>query len=269
MGHMGNNGKIAIGAFLAALALLALAGITLHETVFLWFLAASAVAYVACVSEVVIRRRHRTLAASGIGSILFIAFGIAFLRQWGLAFNADPDAMSTPVDSAYPDLYFYLAAASGAATLLLLVAGTVLPGRGWRARAAGPAPRRRPASGAGRPAPRTSGTRRAPSRTSAPRPAPGSATPRAAVPRTAAPTGSCTPDGRTPCCQGGRRHIRRGQGNGNEGATGQDSIGPGSRPAGGILGGQAAGLRRAGGTAAARSPATSAARPSARTSPRR
>ena len=50
MGHMGNNGKIAIGAFLAALALLALTGITLHETVFLWFLEASAAAYVACVS---------------------------------------------------------------------------------------------------------------------------------------------------------------------------------------------------------------------------
>ena len=214
MGHMGNNGKIAIGAFLAALALLALAGITLHETVFLWFLAASAVAYVACVSEVVIRRRHRTLAASGIGSILFIAFGIAFLRQWGLAFNADPDAMSTPVDSAYPDLYFYLAAASGAATLLLLVAGTVLPGRGWRARAAGPAPRRRPASGARRPAPRL--------------PAPGAHRPglpprgrrrdRPTTPggraRTRTPDGSA-PYGRTPCRQGGLGHIRRGQGSGN------------------------------------------------------
>jgi hypothetical protein len=160
MGHMGNNGKIAIGAFLAALALLTLAGITLHETVFLWFLAASAVAYVACVSEVVIRRRHRTLAASGIGSILFIAFGIAFLRQWGLAFNDDPDAMSTPVDSAYPDLYFYLAAASGTATLLLLVAGTVLPGRR-------PAPRthyasRRPASESRGTAPRRPAARPAP-----------------------------------------------------------------------------------------------------------
>jgi hypothetical protein len=129
MGHMGNNTKIAIAAFFAALALLALAGITLHETVFLWFLAACAVAYVACVSEVIIRRRHRTLAASGIGSILFIAFSIAFLRQWGLAFTTDPDAMSTPVDTEHPDLYFYLAAAAGAATLLMLVAGSVLPGR--------------------------------------------------------------------------------------------------------------------------------------------
>lgn len=186
MGHMGNSGKFAIGAFLAALALLALTGITLHETVFLWFLAASAAAYVACVSEVVIRRRHRTLAASGIGSILFIAFGISFLRQWGLAFNADPDAMSARVDSDHPDLYFYLAAACGAATLLLLVAGTVLPGRARRPRTAGRAPRRRPASAVRGPAPKAA-ARRAPSRTAAPRPAPRSAAGRPATPRTAAP----------------------------------------------------------------------------------
>lgn len=188
MGHMGNSGKFAIGAFLAALALLALTGITLHETVFLWFLAASAAAYVACVSEVIIRRRHRTLAASGIGSILFIAFGISFLRQWGLAFNADPDAMSARVDSDHPDLYFYLAAACGAATLLLLVAGTVLPGRGRRPRAAGRAPRRRPASAVRGPAPKAA-ARRAPTRTAAPgpapRPAPRSAAGRPAAPRTA------------------------------------------------------------------------------------
>ena len=169
MGHMGNNGKIAIAAFFAALALLALAGITLHETVFLWFLGASAAAYAACVSEVVIRRRHRTLAASGVGSTLFIAFGIAFLRQWGLAFNADPAALSARVDSEHPDLYFYLAAASGAATLLLLVAGTVLPGRGRRPRAAGAVKRRRPPSGARGPAPRGAAPRSSASRASAPR----------------------------------------------------------------------------------------------------
>lgn len=130
MRHMGNSGRIAIGAILAALALLVLTGITLHETVFVWFLAVCAAAYIACVAELLIRRRHKTLAATGLGSILFIAFGIAFLRQWGLAFNPDPEALSAPVDSAHPDLYFYLAAVSGAATLLLLFAGTVLPGRG-------------------------------------------------------------------------------------------------------------------------------------------
>lgn len=188
MGHMSNSGKFAIGAFLAALALLALAGVTLHETVFLWFLAAAGAAYVACVSEVVIRRRHRTLAASGIGSMLFIAFGIAFLRQWGLAFNADPDAMSAPVDSDHPDLYFYLAAAAGAATLLLLVAGTVLPGRGRRPRPRGSVPGRRPAAARGT-ASKAPASRRAPSRTASPRPAPRSAAPpaRAPAPRPAVP----------------------------------------------------------------------------------
>jgi hypothetical protein len=167
MGHMGNSGKIAIGAFLAALALLVLTGVTLHETVALWFLAASVAAYVACVAEVVVRRRHRTLMASGIGSILFIAFGIAFLRQWGLAFNSDPDALSAPVDSEHPDLYFYLAAAAGAGTLLLLLAGTVLPGRRQRPATA---PRRRPATAA-RPTARTGNRGQAP-RGSASRPGP-------------------------------------------------------------------------------------------------
>ena len=117
----------------------------------LWFVGASATAYVACVAEVVVRRRHKTLAASGVGSILFIAFGIAFLRQWGLAFNPDPDALSTRVDSAHPDLYFYLAAAAGAVTLLLLFAGTVLPGRNRGRRSPGNARDavRRPSHGPG------------------------------------------------------------------------------------------------------------------------
>jgi hypothetical protein len=251
MGHIGNNGKIAIGAFLSALALLALTGITLHETVFLWFLAASAVAYVACVSEVVIRRRHRTLAASGIGSILFIAFGIAFLRQWGLAFNADPDAMSAPVDSAYPDLYFYLAAASGAATLLLLVAGTLLPGRGWHARAAGSAPRRRPASGTRRPA----------SRPSTPRPTPRPA-PRAGAPRTAAPRTAARPAAKAgPAIAGATRAT----GTTAQPAKAQSARVPAPRAA-------SSGVKRpssSAGPAAAKSAGTSAARSSARPSPRR
>jgi hypothetical protein len=138
IGHMrlmGNSGKTAIGAFLAAAALLVLTGVTLHQAVLMCFLAAAATAYVASVAEVVNRRRHKTLAASGVGTMLSIAFGIAFLRQWGLAFNPDPAALTAPVSTAYPDLYFYLAAAAGAATLLLLFAGTVLPGRRGTARA--------------------------------------------------------------------------------------------------------------------------------------
>ena len=174
-------GSIAIGAFLAALALLVLTGITLAEWVLVWFVGASATAYVACVAEVVVRRRHKTLAASGLGSTLFIAFGIAFLRQWGLAFNPDPNALSTRVDSAHPDLYFYLAAAAGAVTLLLLFAGTVLPGR---SRVRRPPPTlsdavRRPSRGA-RPGPQARGRpRRVRRRGEPPRAA-------AALPRTVA-----------------------------------------------------------------------------------
>lgn len=245
MGHMGNNTKIAMGAFFAALGLLALAGITLNETVFLWFLAACAAAYVACVSEVIIRRRHRTLAASGIGSILFIAFSIAFLRQWGLAFTTDPDAMSTPVDSEHPDLYFYLAAAAGAATLLLLVAGTVLPGRNRRPRAAGHAPRRRPASGARGPASRPAAARRAPSKTAPSRTAPSRTAAPRPVPRSAA----------------GPRTGTKAQA-----AKPQPARVPAPRAA---SSGPKRAAPSAGGTAAAKSPATSPARTSARTSPRR
>ena len=237
MRHMGISGKIAIGAFFAALALLALTGITLHETVGLWFLAASVAAYVACVAEVVIRRRHRTLVASGIGSILVIAFGIAFLRQWGLAFNADPDAMSARVDSDRPDLYFYLAAASGAATLLLLFAGTVLPGRGPRGAAS--APRRRPASTARgaaprRPATRSSASRQAP-RDAAARPAPPRPAAKAPAPR--------TQSARVPAPRAASSGVKR------------------SAPS--------AGGASASKPSASKSPAKSPARPSARTSPRR
>lgn len=246
MGHMGNSGKIAIAAFLAALALLALTGITLHETVFLWFLAAAAAAYVACVAEVVIRGRHRTLAASGIGSILFIGFGIAFLRQWGLAFNPDPDALSTRVDAEHPDLYFYLAAAFGAATLLLLVAGTVLPGRGRRPRTAGPAPRRRPTPAAKRPAQRRPAPRSAPSRTAAPRPAPRSAAGRQVQPARPQPARSQPARSQTAGSQSARVPAPRAASSGLK------------RPA-----------SSAGGTSTAKSPPKPAARPSERTSTRR
>ncbi|SDP74870.1 hypothetical protein SAMN04487914_13341 [Arthrobacter sp. ok909] len=188
MRHMGISGKIAIGAFLAALALLVLTGITLNETVFVWFLGASAAAYVACVAEVVIRRRHKTLVASGAGSILFIAFGIAFLRQWGLAFNPDPNALSTRVDSAHPDLYFYLAGAAGAVTLLQLFAGTALPGRSRGRRVPGQAPRRRPA-----PVSRGAGARTASPRPSASRTTGRGTTARPAAARPAAKSAAKAP----------------------------------------------------------------------------
>ena len=192
MRHMGNSGRIAIGALLAAVALLVLTAVTLHEAVFVWFLAASAAAYVACVAEVIIRRRHRTLIASGIGSMLFLAFGIAFLRQWGLAFNADPGALSAPVNTAHPDLYFYLAAASGAATLLLLFAGTVLPGRrgttrAYASRPPASAPRSRARGQASRGTSSRGSTARGATRGTTGRPAPRAAAGSTAAARTATP----------------------------------------------------------------------------------
>src|SRR6476661_6087012 len=200
MRHMGKSGRTAIGASLAALALLVLTGATLNETVGLWFLAACALAYVACVAEVVIRRRHKTLLASGVGSILFIAFGIAFLRQWGLAFNPDPNALSTNVDSDHPDLYFYLSAAAGAATLLLLLAGTVLPGRGPARRSGYPSRRPAPRRPAARPsAPRTSAPRSAAPRASTPRPsAPRSSAARTPPPAAKRPSSSAKPAAKVP-----------------------------------------------------------------------
>ena len=83
MGHMGNSGKIAIGAFLAALALLVLTGITLDETVFPWFLAACRGGLCRLRRRGVCPPAPPALAASGIGSSLFIAFCIAFLRHVG------------------------------------------------------------------------------------------------------------------------------------------------------------------------------------------
>jgi hypothetical protein len=240
MRHMGNSGKIAIGAFLAALALLVLTGVTLHATVLLWFLAASAVAYVACVAGLVIRRRHRILAASGIGSVLFIGFGIAFLRMWGLAFNADPEALSAHVDSEHPDLYFYLAAASGAATLLLLFAGTVLPSRGH-----GPyAPRRRPASaarGSSKGPARGSTAKGGSSRTSVSRPTARGSVARTAAPRSVERPVAAAPSVRVPAPRAPSTAAKRPAAGGSPSAA---------KPAG-------------------KAPAKSPARPSARTSSRR
>lgn len=268
MGHTGNNTKIAVGAFFAALGLLALAGITLHETVFLWFLAACAVAYVACVSEVIVRRRHRTLAASGIGSILFIAFGIAFLRQWGLAFTTDPEAMSTPVVTEHPDLYFYLAAAAGAATLLMLVAGAVLPGRRGR-RATGHAPRRRPASAARGPVSRPAAARRAPSQNTPSQNTPSRNAPSRNAPPRPGPApggGRSAGGGRSVAGGGSLANGRSAAGPRAQAAKNQSDRVPAPRAA-------SSGLKRpvssTGGSAAAKSPAASSARPPARTSPRR
>lgn len=198
MGHMGNSGKTAVGAVFAALGTLVLTAVTLEEAALFAFLGAVAVGYVASVAEAFARRRYLALLAGGVGTSLFIGCSIAFLRMWGLAFNQDPGALGEAVTTQDSDVYFYLAAASGSLTLLVLFAGAVWPsGRRLRPRprvaprkpALARAPTRRPTR---RPAARVpAGTRQSPAtaqRTPAQRtPAPRQATPRQAPQRTAAP----------------------------------------------------------------------------------
>lgn len=204
MSHMGNSGKTAIGAVFAALGTLALTAVTLEEAALFAFLGAVAVGYVASVAEAFSRRRYLALLAGGVGTSLFIGCSIAFLRMWGLAFNQDPGALGAAVTTKDSDIYFYLAAASGSLTLLVLFAAAVWPsGRRLRARSRVPARKPAPSRASTRrpAAPRPAGTRQSPAparraaaqrtqpaRTSGqPTPAPRQATPRQAPQRTAAP----------------------------------------------------------------------------------
>jgi hypothetical protein len=160
MGHMGNSGKTAIGAFCAAAGLLALTAVTLEEAALVAFLGAVAVGYVASVAEAFARRRYLALLAGGAGTSLFIGCTIAFLRMWGLAFNQGPAARGPAVTTRDSDIYFYLAAAAGSLTLLVLFCAAVWPSRrrlrqagqpgsartgSARTRSEGPATRRTPA----------------------------------------------------------------------------------------------------------------------------
>jgi hypothetical protein len=129
MRHMGNSGKTAIGAFAAAAGLLVLTAVTLEEAALAAFLGALAVGYVASVAEAFARHRYLALLAGGAGTSLFIGCSIAFLRMWGLAFNQSPAALGQAVTTRDSDIYFYLAAASGCLTLLVLFAAAVWPSR--------------------------------------------------------------------------------------------------------------------------------------------
>jgi hypothetical protein len=129
MRHMGNSGKTAIGAFAAAAGLLVLTAYTLEEVALVAFLGALAVGYVASVAEAFARRRYLALLAGGAGTSLFIGCTIAFLRMWGLAFNQDAAALGQAVTTRDSDIYFYLAAASGCLTLLVLFCAAVWPSR--------------------------------------------------------------------------------------------------------------------------------------------
>ncbi|OFI38619.1 hypothetical protein BIU82_04710 [Arthrobacter sp. SW1] len=186
---MGNSGKLAVIAAVVAGALLALAAVTLEEWVLFLFFGAVGTGYLASLWQVFARRRYVVLAAAFLGSTLFVAFGIAFLRMWGLAFTLNENSLGSAVSSKDSDIYFYLSIAAGAASLLLLFAGAVWPSRRPRAsrppRKTARRPSGKPATPVRRPAGKTTPARRpaakvpqAPAR----RPASGSASQRKPAP---------------------------------------------------------------------------------------
>lgn len=151
MRHMGISGKFALIAAVAALGMLVLTAITLEEAVAVTFLGLLAVAYVAAVAEVLLRRRHIALVATGVASSLTIAFSLAFLSTWELAFVGQSTIIGTPLPTNDPDNYFFWAAASAVATVLVLFLGVAWPSRsghgaGTRPAARGTSSGRKPAT---------------------------------------------------------------------------------------------------------------------------
>jgi len=178
-----------------------LTAITLEEAVMVTFLGLLALAYIAAVAEVLARRRHFALIATAAGTSLTLAFSLAFVSTWELAYADQSSFLGTPLPTKDPDSYFYWGAASAVATLLVLFLGAAWPaGRRLGTPRRKPAPaKRRPASGtrppaqggaqrtATRPSSSASASRK-PARKPAPKPGakPGSTTGTKPAPRTAA-----------------------------------------------------------------------------------
>jgi len=196
MRHMGNSGKFALIAAVAALGMLVLTAITLEEAVMVTFLGLLALAYIAAVAEVLARRRHFALIATAAGTSLTLAFSLAFVSTWELAYADQSSFLGTPLPTKDPDSYFYWGAASAVATLLVLFLGAAWPaGRRLGTPRRNPAPtKRRPASGTRRPPARPAAqggaqcTAKRPSSSASrkPAPKPGSTTGTKPAPRTAA-----------------------------------------------------------------------------------
>ncbi|WP_159824123.1 hypothetical protein [Arthrobacter sp. 9AX] len=136
---MGNSGKFAVISGLVAAGLLVLTGMTLAEPVFLAFLGMLALAYLACIIEVLRRRRYVMLAVAGLSTSLAIAGSLAFMSTWELAFTDESSLFGTPLPTDDPDNYFFLAALSIVTALAALFLGAMWPGR---RPAAGAAPAR-------------------------------------------------------------------------------------------------------------------------------
>jgi hypothetical protein len=135
MERMGKSWKFAVIAGIVAAGLLVLTGMTLAEPVFVAFLGALALACLACIIEILNRGRRFALLAAGAGTSLTVAFFLAFVSTWELAFAGEPSFFGTPLPTGDPDNYFFGAAAAALATLFVLFLGAAWP-RGRRLRTA-------------------------------------------------------------------------------------------------------------------------------------
>ena len=135
MERMGKSGKLAVIAGIVAAGLLVLTGMTLAEPVFMAFLGVLALACLACIVELLNRGRRVALLAAGAGTSLTVAFSLAFVSTWELAFAGEPSFFGTPLPTRDPDNYFFGAAAAALATLFVLFLGAAWP-RGRRLRSA-------------------------------------------------------------------------------------------------------------------------------------
>ncbi|WP_458781013.1 hypothetical protein [Arthrobacter sp. D3-16] len=136
---MGNSGKFAVITGIVAAGLLVLTGMTLAEPVFMAFLSVLGLACLACLIEVLRRRRFVMLAIAGLSTSLAVAGTLAFLSTWELAFTDESSLFGTPLPTSDPDNYFFLAAFSALAALAALFTGAIWPGRRRTAQQSGAA----------------------------------------------------------------------------------------------------------------------------------
>lgn len=207
MRHMGKSGKFAVITGIAAAGLLVLTGMTLAMPVFNAFMGVLALAYLSAIAELLARRRRAALLATGAGTSLTLAFALAFLSTWELAYDGQSSFLGTPLPTDDPDNYFVGAGVSAVATLLVLFLGATWPPGRRLAPAAGrkTAAQRRPAT-----APRSA---RAAAAKSAPgRGATAQRSPAPRIPARAAagkrPTSSASP-ARRPAPKPGNRSVPR------------------------------------------------------------
>lgn len=148
MRHMGNSGKLAVVTGIVAAGLLVLTGMTLAMPVFNAFLGVLALAYLSAIAELLARGRRAVLLATGAGTSLTLAFALAFLSTWELAYDGESSFLGTPLPTDDPDNYFIGGAVSAVATLLVLFAGALWPSgrRLVTAPPRKPVPKRRPAT---------------------------------------------------------------------------------------------------------------------------